>query len=227
MVFVAQLTPYANNARTHSNKQIRQIAKSIERFGFTNPVLIDDDGQLIAGHGRVAAAKLLGLTAVPARRVSHLSEADKRAYIIADNRLAEKAGWDREILAIELQALIDLDFDVELTGFEIGEIDLVLHDADEAKGEAAGPEDDLPEPQPDRIVSQLGDLWVLGKHRLLCGDARSLACYEQLLDGDKAELVITDPPYNVAIDGHATGKGAIRHRELRYGQRRDEQRRFH
>jgi DNA modification methylase len=214
VVCVAQLTPYANNARTHSNKQIRQIAKSIERFGFTNPILIDDDHQIIAGHGRVAAAKLLGLTAVPARRLSHLSAADKRAYVIADNRLAEKAGWDREILALELQTLIELDFDVELTGFAVGEIDLLLHDSDEAKSEEAGPEDDVPEPQSDRIVSQVGDLWVLGKHRLLCGDARSVACYDQLLDGDKAELVITDPPYNVAIDGHVTGKGAIRHRDF-------------
>ena len=111
-----------------------------------------------------------------------------------------------------MQALIGFDFDVELTGFEMGEIDLVLHDADEAKGETGGPEDDVPEPQPDGIVSKLGDLWVLGKHRLLCGDVRSMACYEQLLDGEKADLVITDPPYNVAIDDHATGKGAIRHR---------------
>ena len=214
MVPVNCLTPYANNARTHTNKQIRQIAKSIERFGFTNPVLIDDGGEIIAGHGRVAAAKLLGLAAVPTLRLSHLSAADKRAYIIADNRLAEKAGWDRELLAIELQALIDLNFEVELTGFETGEIDFLLHDADEAKGETAGPEDDVPEPQPDRIVSKLGDLWVLGKHRLLCGDARSMACYEQLLKVEKAELVIADPPYNVAIDGHVTGKGAIRHRDF-------------
>jgi DNA modification methylase len=214
MVPVNCLTPYANNARTHTNKQIRQIAKSIERFGFTNPVLIDDGGEIIAGHGRVAAAKLLGLAAVPTLRLSHLSAADKRAYIIADNRLAEKAGWDRELLAIELQALIDLNFEVELTGFETGEIDFLLHDADEAKGETAGPEDDVPEPQPDRIVSKLGDLWVLGKHRLLCGDARSMACYEQLLEVEKAELVIADPPYNVAIDGHVTGKGAIRHRDF-------------
>jgi ParB-like chromosome segregation protein Spo0J len=114
---LSRLTPYKNNARTHSKKQIRQIAKSIKRFGFTNPVLIDDAGEIIAGHGRVEAAKLLGLAAVPTIRLSHLSETEKRAYILADNRLAEKAGWDREILAIELQGLIELDFDVELTGF--------------------------------------------------------------------------------------------------------------
>jgi hypothetical protein len=125
---VGQLRPYPNNARTHSKKQIRQIADSIGRFGFTNPVLIDDGGQIIAGHGRVEAAKLIGLAAVPTIRVSHLSDLEKRAYILADNRLAEKAGWDREILAIELQALIDLDFQVELTGFEAPYVDMVLDD---------------------------------------------------------------------------------------------------
>jgi hypothetical protein len=185
-----------------------------KRFGHTNPILIDDRGQIIAGHGRVEAAKLLGIESVPALRLSHLSAADKRAYVIADNRLAEKAGWDRELLAIELQALVDLEFDVELTGFEMGEIDIILSDSDEAKDEAAGPEDDVPDPLPDRIVSRLGDIWILGKHLLLCGDARDQAAYEQLLTGDKAELVVTDPPYNVAIDGHVSGKGSICHREF-------------
>ena len=130
----ASLRPHPNNARTHSNKQIRQIADSIKKFGFCNPVLIDDAKQIIAGHGRVEAAKLLGIDAVPTCRLSHLSEADKRAYILADNKLAEKAGWDRELLAIELQGLIDLDFEIELTGFEMPEIDLILEDAREANG---------------------------------------------------------------------------------------------
>src|ERR1700738_3850462 len=132
LIAVTQLTPYRNNARTHSRKQLRQIAASIRQFGFTNPVLVDGAAQIIAGHGRVEAAKLLGLTEVPTLRLSHLSEADKRAYILADNRLAEKAGWDRAILAIELQALIDLDFQVEITGFETSEIDIILDDAGEA-----------------------------------------------------------------------------------------------
>jgi DNA modification methylase len=214
MITVDQLAPYAGNARTHTKKQIRQLAKSIERFGFTNPILMDDHGQVIAGHGRLEAAKLLGMNAVPTLRLSHLSEADKRAYLIADNRLAEQARWDRELLAIELQALVDLDFDVEVTGFQMGEIDIILKDSDEAKDEAAGPEDDVPEPLPHRIVSRRDDVWILGKHRLVCGDARDNAAYEQLLTGDKAELVITDPPYNVAIDGHVGGKGAIHHREF-------------
>src|SRR5580700_123868 len=156
MIEVARLTPYAGNARTHSKAQIRQIAQSIQRFGHTNPILIDDGGQIIAGHGRVEAAKLLGIESVPALRLSHLSAADKRAYVIADNRLAEKAGWDRELLAIELQTLVDLEFDVELTGFEMGEIDIILSDSDEAKDENAGPEDDVPDPLPDRVGSGRG-----------------------------------------------------------------------
>jgi DNA modification methylase len=214
---VSRLKPYRANARTHSRKQIRQIADSIERFGFTNPILIDDDGGIIAGHGRVEAAKLLGLDGVPALRLSNLSPTEKRAYILADNRLAEKAGWDREILAIELQGLIDLDFEVELTGFEMGEIDIILDGAEEAKVEAAGPEDEVPEPLEGPSVSQPGDLWLLGKHRILCGDARDHSAYERLLDGEKAEFIFTDPPYNVPIHGNVCGKGAIRHREFAMG----------
>jgi DNA modification methylase len=173
--------------------------------------IIDD---IVAGHGRVAAAKLLKLTAVPALRLSHLSDAEKSAYILADNRLAEKAGWDKELLAIELQGLIELDFDVEITGFDMPEIDLVLEDADEAKRESSGPEDKVPDPLPSFTVSALGDMWIMGSHRLFCGDARDNSAYQNLLGGDKAEFVFTDPPYNVAIDGHVCGKGAIRHRDF-------------
>src|SRR5436190_4882069 len=159
MLPVEALRPYANNARTHSKKQTRQIAKSIERFGFCNPVLIDDRGEIIAGHGRVAAAKLLGISVVPTVRLSHLTETEKRAYILADNRLAEKAGWNREILAIELQALIDLDFEVELTGFETAEIDLCLEEASEAADEPIGPEDEIPAYTDTHAVTRPGDLW--------------------------------------------------------------------
>src|SRR5262245_33601566 len=214
---VRELRPHPNNARTHSTKQIRQIANSIEQFGFCNPVLIDDSKQIIAGHGRVQAAKLLGIDAVPTCRLSHLSEADKRAYVLADNKLAEKAGWDRELLAIELQGLIDLDVDVELTGFEMAEIDIILEEAQEASGAALGPEDLSPEPLPGPAVSQAGDLWLLGAHRMLCADAREQAAYDALLDGGKADFVFTDPPYNVAIDGHVCGLGSIRHREFAMG----------
>jgi DNA modification methylase len=214
---VDELRPYAGNARTHSRKQIRQIAKSIERFGFCNPVLIDDSKQIVAGHGRVEAAKLVGIEAVPTLRLSHLSEADKRAYILADNKLAEKAGWDREILTIELQSLIDLNFDIELTGFETAEIDLLLDEAREAALSPSGPEDSVPPYAAGAAVSRLGDVWLLGQHRLLCGDAREQAAYDALLDGAKAQFVFTDPPYNVEIDGHVCGLGRIRHGNFAMG----------
>src|SRR5262245_15574316 len=215
-ISVRELRPHPNNARTHSKKQIRQIAKSITQFGFCNPVLVDDAKQIIAGHGRVEAAKLLGIDAVPTCRLSHLSEADKRAYVLADNKLAEKAGWDRNLLAIELQGLIELDVDIELTGFEMAEVDLILEEAREASG-GSEPEDTVPEPSPLPAVSQTRDLWLLGSHRLLCGDARDKIAYDQLLAGGKAEFVFTDPPYNVAIDGHVCGLGRVRHREFAMG----------
>src|SRR5262245_61300444 len=178
---VRELRPHPNNPRTHSTKQIRQIVRSIEKFGFCNPILVDDAKQIIAGHGRAKAAELLGIDAVPTCRLSHLSEADKRAYVLADNRLAEKASWDRELLAIELQGLIELDVDIELTGFETAEIDLILEEAREASGVPSGPEDTAPDPLPGLAVSQPGDLWRLGSHRLLCADARDQGAYDQLL----------------------------------------------
>ena len=214
---VRELRPHTNNARTHSRKQIQQIANSIKKFGFCNPVLIDDAKQIIAGHGRVEAAKQLGIDAVPTCRLSHLSDADKRAYVLADNKLAEKAGWDKELLAIELQGLIELDVEIELTGFDMAEIDLILEDAREANGEPGGPEDKVPEHSPGPAVTQSGDLWVLGKHNLLCGDARDQAGYDRLLEGAKAEFAFTDPPYNVEIDGNVCGLGRVRHREFAMG----------
>jgi DNA modification methylase len=214
LVPINRLTPYSGNARKHSRKQIRQIADSIKRFGFNNPVLVDEAGGIIAGHGRVAAAELLGLKEIPTLPLTHLSAAEKRAYILADNKLAEKAGWDREILAIELQGLIDLEFDVELTGFEMGEIDIILDEADQGRRESAEAEDDIPERVAGPTVSRIGDLWVLGTNRLLCGDARDNRSYELLLNGGKAELVFADPPYNVPINGHVCGLGEIQHREF-------------
>jgi hypothetical protein len=179
-------------------------------------VLIDDANQIIAGHGRVEAAKLLGLEGVPTLRIAHLSEAEKRAYVMADNRLAELAGWDREILAIELQGLIDLEFDVELTGFEMGEIDIIVDEAEQGRRESAEAEDDTPERVPGPTVSRIGDLWVLGTNRLLCGDARDNRFYELLLSGGKAELVFADPPYNVPINGHVCGLGETQHANSRW-----------
>jgi DNA modification methylase len=209
---VANIWPAPRNARTHSTKQLRQIATSIRTFGFTNPVLIDGKGQIIAGHGRLAAAQLLGLEQVPTLCIDWLNDAEQRAYVIADNRLAERAGWDRDLLAIELGALCDLEIDETLTGFELGEIELVLdagaagalNESPVAVGSGPG-------------VCQPDDLWQLGRHRLLCGDALDHASYCRLMGRDRARLVVTDPPYNVPIGGHVSGLGKVRHREFVQG----------
>jgi DNA modification methylase len=211
-VSTAALKPSTNNARTHSTRQIRQIARSIEEFGFINPILIDEEQRIICGHGRWASAKMLGLRKVPTLRFDHLNEAQKRAYILADNRLAEKAGWDREILTIELQALVDMEFEVELTGFEMGEVDLILDEASQIHADdTASAEDSIPESFSAQPVTKSGDLWLLGTHRLLCGDARNQGAYEDLLETSKADFVFTDPPYNVPIEGNVSGLGRIHH----------------
>jgi DNA modification methylase len=216
---VARLRPYRGNARIHSNKQVRQIADSIQKFGFTNPVLISDEDEIIAGHGRVEAAKLLGMQSVPTVRLSHLNAAQRRAYVIADNKLALNAGWDREILTIELQALIDLDFEVEITGFSLAEIDLVLDEAKEASPDSGLDANDEVSPLTDPVAATTrpGDLWLLDRHRLLCGDSRNPNSFDHLLEGERIDLVFTDPPYNVPIDGHVCGLGRIRHREFAMG----------
>jgi DNA modification methylase len=209
-----QLRVHPQNARIHTKQQIRQIAESIRAFGFTNPVLIDSGNRIIAGHGRIEAARMLGLSQVPTIQLESLNEEQIRAYVIADNRLAEKAGWDRSILAIELQYLMSLDcadFDVTITGFEIPEIDLILEEvnrADRIEEPVAEPNYDL------EAVTKSGDLWLLGKHKILCGDALLESSYKTLMGARRATCVFTDPPYNVRIDGHATGNGAIHHREF-------------
>jgi DNA modification methylase len=209
---IQNLVPYARNARTHSKRQIRQIADSIRIFGFTNPVLVNRSRMIIAGHGRVDAAKLLGMKTVPTICLENLTEDQIRAYILADNRLAEKAGWDNSILAIELQHLIsvDVEFDVTITGFEVPEIDLIL---EEAEGEKE--EEEPVEISSGPAVTKPGDIWLLGNHRLVCGDALDELTYSGLMNGRKADVVFIDPPYNVPIDGNVCGKGAIRHREFR------------
>src|SRR5262249_39332326 len=212
---VSALKINPRNARTHSKRQVKAIAASIQAFGFTTPVLVDDDDMILAGQGRVQAAKLLGLDRVPAIRISALSEAQKRAFVLAENKLAERAGWDRELLALELGELStllpDLGLSVDLTGFEVGEIDVILNDVEENK--AASPDDDLVL-APEKPVTRLGDLWLLGRHRLLCGDARDQKAIRRLLGDERADLVFTDPPYNVRIDGHARGRGKRRHAEF-------------
>jgi DNA modification methylase len=213
---IGALKPYAGNARTHSRKQLRQIADSIKRFGFTNPVLISDEGEIVAGHGRVLAARDLGLQTVPTLRLSHLSAEERRAYVLADNKLALNAGWDLEILSIELQTLIDLDFDVTLTGFSLAEVDLTL---DQAKAQALGSSDAAEDAIPglvDHAVTRTGDVWLLGEHRLLCGDSRLPEDVSKLMGEERADLIFTDPPYNVPIDGHVGGLGSIHHRDFAF-----------
>lgn len=203
------LTDYPRNARTHSKRQIQQIASSIREFGFTNPILIDRDRTIIAGHGRVQAAKTLGMKDVPTICLENLSEDQIRAYIITDNKLAENTGWDESILKIELQHLVALDdFDVTLTGFEVPEIDLLLHNHEVSEAEEPVEVDAGPP------VTQPGDLWQLGSHRILCDSALEKESFDRLLGEQKAAVVFTDPPYNVPIHGHATGNGSIRHEDF-------------
>lgn len=208
------LRPYNQNARTHSKRQIRQIAGSIKRFGFVNPVLVSDDNQIIAGHGRVEAAKLLQIETVPILRLSHLSDDERRAYVIADNMLAQNAGWDQDILAIELQALVDLDFDVEVTGFSLAEIDIVLDSSNDTPDASA--RDALPIGRAGPAVTKFGDYWELGDHRLLCGDAQIASDIQRLVNNKPVDLIFTDPPYNVVINGNVGGLGAVKHREFAF-----------
>jgi DNA modification methylase len=213
--YVGELKPYAGNPRTHSKRQIRQIADSIRTFGFVNPVLIDRSDRIIAGHGRVAAAKLLALATVPTIQLEDLTDEQVKVYVLADNRLAEIAGWDPDLLAIELQHLtnLDLNFDITVTGFATADIDLILDEKRHAESDER--ENVLPPSERNQEpVTRLSDLWLMGPHRLLCGDAVSTEACDRLMAGQKARMVIIDPPFNVKIDGHVCGLGTIRHREF-------------
>ena len=194
---VLELIPYANNSRTHSDEQINQVASSIKEFGFTNPVLIDEQGGIIAGHGRVMAAKKLGLTEVPCVELVGLTEAQKKAYVIADNQLALNSGWDLDMLKLEVDSLQEVGFDIDLLGFDEDFID-GLFPSEEVEG--LTDEDAVPEP-PETPVSVLGDIWQLGDHRLMCGDSTSIDAVDKLMDGHKADMVFTDPPYGVSYTG--------------------------
>ena len=193
---VASLVPYARNSRTHSDAQVAKIAASIREFGFLNPIIIDADNGIIAGHGRVMAAQKLGLANVPVIEASHLSEAQRRAYVLADNRLALDAGWDSEMLKVELQDLQAEGFDLSLTGFNVDEIGNFLADATEGLTDP----DAVPD-APAVPVTVEGDVWVLGRHRLMCGDSTSIDAVEKLMAGAKADMVFTDPPYNIDYQG--------------------------
>lgn len=195
IVQIDKLVPYQNNARTHSKEQLLKLRSSLREFGFVNPVLIDKEYNIIAGHGRVLAAKEEGITEVPCVMVEHLTEAQKKAYILADNRLALDAGWDNELLAIEFEGLKDLNFDLNLTGFEAAEIDELfsnIHDKDITDDDF-----DIDAALEEDRISKLGDIWILGRHRLICGDSTLPETYEKLMEGKKANLCVTDPPYNV------------------------------
>jgi hypothetical protein len=207
---ITALKAHPHNARTHSKHQIRQIADSIRTFGFTNPVLVNQENMIMAGHGRVAAAELIGMDKVPTIRIEHLSPDQIRAFVLADNKLAQNAKWDKSILAIELQHLtISSEIpDITLTGFEVGEIDLIIQSVDGDSGD----EPDIGIPVAP--VTQLGSLWQLGDHRVLCGNSLEDESYRALFDGRRASAAFSDPPFNVKIDGHVSGNGRVRHKEF-------------
>ena len=193
-VEIEKLIPYKNNARTHSDEQIEKIAKSMKEFGFINPVLVDGDLNVIAGHGRILGAKKLGMKEVPCLFIEDLTEEQKRAYIIADNRLAEDAGWDKELLKIELEDLKNMNFDITLTGFELEDFDFSMEETEVI-------EDEFDETVPEEPTSKKGEIYKLGKHFLMCGDSTDINDVEKLMNGVKADMLLTDPPYNVDYEG--------------------------
>ena len=194
---IEDLIPYANNSRTHSDEQVNQVASSIKEFGFTNPVLIDEQGGIIAGHGRIMAAKKLGIVEIPCIELVGLTEAQKKAYVIADNQLALNAGWNLDLLRLEIETVKELDFDINLLGFDD---DFLGNLFEPEVKEGLTDEDDCPD-TPDEPVTVTGDIWTLGRHRLMCGDSTSIDAVERLMDGQKADMVFTDPPYGVDYDG--------------------------
>jgi DNA modification methylase len=213
---IDEMKPHPANARQHSKKQILKLANSIETFGFNVPVLVDAELNVIAGHGRLAACRALGLAEVPTLCLDHLSPAQLRAFMIADNRLTELAQWDDRLLAQQLKdlSLLGLDFSLEVTGFEIAEIDLRIASLEDLSQPDDDPVDALPELPANPPLSKIGDLWMLGNHRVLCGSALETAAFATLMGDEHAPMIFTDPPYNVPIDGHASGLGAIHHRSF-------------
>ena len=209
---ISEIIPYENNPRIHNKKQIALLEQSITEFSFTNPVLIDENGELLAGHGRLLAAKKLGLKSVPSIRITHLSAEQKRAYRIADNQLTIRGEWDSDLLGIEFKELSDLEFDLSVTGFEPSEIDLTIEGLDTEEGDDEA--NDLPEVGKDTPIAQPGDLWQLGRHFIYCGDATHPSSYETLLQDRQAHMIFTDAPYNVSIKKHVCGLGKIQHQEF-------------
>lgn len=206
------LKPWPDNPRTHSDKQLTKLKASIRKFGFTAPVLTDEHGTILSGHGRVEAAKSLSLPSIPVRVIPGLTEAQKRAYVIADNKIAEQSKWDGGLLKSELELLMQEEFEIETTGFSTAEIDLMFDTP--AEQENVNPDDLKPEDITPEVISCLGDLWQLGNHRLLCGNSLDASSYEIMLQGSSVQMVITDFPYNVAINGHVCGSGKVKHKEF-------------
>lgn len=206
MVSIGQLLPYARNARTHDDAQVAQIAASIKEFGFNNPILIADDQSIVAGHGRLAAARKLGLAEVPVVRLSHLSDTQRKAYILADNRLALNAGWDNDLLKLELQELEIEGVDLEMLGFSKEELDGLLNSLEPTEG--LTDEDAVPE-TPEEPITKPGDIWILGRHRLMCGDSTSVDAVDKLIAGATIDLVHTDPPYGISEKGDRSSRGGI------------------
>jgi hypothetical protein len=209
---VEQLRPYQNNPRVHPRKQIDKLARAIDEFGFLIPILIDDQNTVLAGHARIEAAKQLRLHSVPCIRANHLSETQKRTFTILDNRLATEAAWDFQLLAQEVEFLQSHGIDLTTTGFEIPGIEMIFDATDPPTSDSE--DDKTPDFAPDRIVTRPNDLWILGDHRVLCGDARRRESFGALLSGETAQLVFVDPPYNVKILGPVSGEGRVKHREF-------------
>jgi DNA modification methylase len=213
---VQHLQADPENARVHASKQLAQIAKSIETFGFNTPVLVDSHLRIIAGHGRVAAAKMLKIARIPTIRLEHLTESQRRAFAIADNRLTENSTWDAKLLGAQFKMLAEaeINFSLEATGFEMAEIDLFIEGLSTASDDEEDPADCIPDESKAKPISKLGDLWQLGKHRVVCADSLSASSYEKLMNGKQANAVVADGPYNVKVDGHASGLGKTRHKNF-------------
>lgn len=209
------LTEYPNNPRQHDTKQLIKIQNSIEKFGFINPILVDEHNEIIAGHARLAAARLAHLPQVPVIHLEHLSTAQKKAYRIADNKLAELGTWSVENLQLEFQELekLDLDFSLGITGFDMGDIDLIL-EGKEAKADPKA--NNIPFIPDNEVVTREGDIWILGEHRIICGNSLKKETLTALMEDKKADMVFTDPPYNVKINGHVCGAGNVQHKEFKF-----------
>ncbi|MBN2675618.1 MAG: ParB N-terminal domain-containing protein, partial [Alphaproteobacteria bacterium] len=209
-IAIGKISPYAKNAKNHPEKQVQQIASSIKQYGFNNPILIDENNEVIAGHGRLVAAKVIGLDTVPAIRLSHLSEAQKRAYRLADNKISENGGWNEDLLRLEISELETIcdDLDINIIGFDDVELDVLMNPEQKDADPKAN---NVPYISESEIVSKVGDIWNIGEHRIICGNSLEQETFKKLLGSRRADMVLSDVPYNVKIQGHVCGSGNIKH----------------